>query len=181
MSISAEVRLFVRERANFRCEYCNVGEQDTAGELTVDHYRPQWRGGTDDPTNLLYCCQRCNQYKSDYWPSTPSAPVLWNPRQEAHETHFVLLADGTIYPRTPMGAFSIQRLRLNRPPLIAYRLRQNARTEEARLLAQFRDVVSLLEQLQQQHAALLDQQRSLLEEQRALITLLLEQQRRTGE
>ena len=76
MSISAEMRLLVRERANFRCEYCGVSEQDTGGELTLDHFQPQVRGGTDDPANLLYCCQHCNQYKSDYWPDDEASPML---------------------------------------------------------------------------------------------------------
>jgi HNH endonuclease len=181
MSISSDVRALVRQRAQFRCEYCGVSESDTAGELTVDHYRPQGKGGTDELTNLLYCCQRCNQYKSNYWPQDDQAPVLWNPRQEPHDMHFVVLADGTIYPQTSIGFFTMQRLRLNRPPLVTYRQRQQMRNEEARVLAQFHDVVSVLEQMQRQQAALLEEQRTLLEEQRALILLLLEQQRRPGE
>ena len=181
MSVSAQLRLFVRERAQSRCEYCGVSEQDTAGELTVDHFQPQLKGGTDDLDNLSYCCQRCNQYKSDYWPSNEAAVPLWNPRRDNHSDHFVMLADGTIYPRTAIGSFTIARLRLNRPPLVAYRLRHTARIEEAQLLVQFRDVIGLLEQLQTQHAALLNQQRVLLEEQRALIFLLLRQQGRTDE
>ena len=82
----------------------------------------------------------------------------------------------TVYPLTPTGAFTIRRLRLNRPPLIAYRLRQQMRAEGSRLLAEFRELVTLLERLQQRHAALLDEQRALLEEQRALLTLLLKRE-----
>ena len=181
MSISAELRLLIRHRASFRCEYCGVNEQDTGGELTIDHFQPRMSGGTDDPENLLYCCQRCNQYKSDYWSTTEAAPVLWNPRQEPHANHFVLLADGMLYPRTAIGTFTIARLRLNRPPLVAHRLRQLTRSEEVMLLTQLRDVIGTLEQLQAQHALLLEQQRQLLEEQRALITILLQQQGRVDE
>jgi hypothetical protein len=85
----------------------------------------------------------------------------------------LVLADGTVYPLTPIGLFTIHRLRLNRPPLIAYRLRQQTQTEEVRLLAEFRELVILLKQLQERHAALLEEQRALLEEQRAILTLLL--------
>jgi hypothetical protein len=173
MSISSEIRHQVRHRAALACEYCGVTETDTGGELTIDHYRPQQQGGSDAVDNLLYCCQRCNLYKSDYWPTTANDPILWNPRHEPRDTHMLVLADGTVYGLTSTGIFSIRRLRLNRPPLIAYRLRQQVRAEENRLLAQFRDVVMLLERLQQQHAALLEEQRALLEEQRTLITLLL--------
>jgi 5-methylcytosine-specific restriction endonuclease McrA len=118
MSISTERRLLVRQRANFRCEYCGVSEQDTGSELTIDHFQPQVSDGSDELENLVYCCQRCNQYKSDYWPNDKTAPVLWNPRQEQHATHFILIADGTLYPRTAIGTFTITRLRLNRAPLL---------------------------------------------------------------
>ena len=173
MSITQAVRLQVRQRANFACEFCGVTETDTGGELTVDHFRPQTKGGTDDLDNLLYSCQRCNQYKADYWPTHPDDPVLWNPRQESLATHLLILTDGTLYPVTPTGAFTLKRLRLNRPPLIAYRLRTHYRTEEQRLLTQYREVVTLLEKLHQQQVALLEEQRALLEEQRTLLTLLL--------
>lgn len=173
MSITSETRLHVRQRAGFACEYCGVTESDTGGELTVDHYHPQSLGGADTPDNLLYCCQRCNQYKADYWPATADDPSLWNPRQEPRTTHMLALADGTVYPLTPAGAFTIRRLRLNRPPLIAYRLQQQTRAEDRRLLSELREMVALLEHLQQRHAALLDEQRALLEEQRTLLTLLL--------
>src|SRR5579864_4863489 len=59
MALPADVVAQVRRRANFACEYCGASEADTAGELTVDHYRPRTRGGTDDLGNLLYCCYRC--------------------------------------------------------------------------------------------------------------------------
>jgi hypothetical protein len=173
MSISSEIRLHVSQRADFACEYCGVGETDTGGELTIDHYHPQALGGSDDPDNLLYCCQRCNQYKADYWPSTADDPMLWNPRNEQRAAHMLTLADGTVYPLTPTGVFTVRRLRLNRPPLIAYRLRRQTRVEETRLLTELRDLVALLEGLQQRHAALLDEQRALLEEQRAILALLI--------
>lgn len=100
--------------------------------------------------------------------------VLWNPRQESLDTHLLTLVDGTLYPITPTGVFTLKRLRLNRPPLIAYRLRKHYRAEEQRLLMRYRDVVTVLEQLHRQQVALLEEQRALLEEQRALLTLLLE-------
>ena len=68
MSISTDVRWAVRQRAHFACEFCGVTETDTGGELTIDHFQPHTKGGTDAPENLLYCCHRCNQYKADYWP-----------------------------------------------------------------------------------------------------------------
>ena len=78
MAISPEVRLYVRQRAYFACEYCGVSETDTGSELTIDHFQPHTKGGQDDVDNLLYCCARCNQYKADYWPAEANNPVLWN-------------------------------------------------------------------------------------------------------
>jgi hypothetical protein len=176
MSITAEARRAIRQGANAACEFCGVTETDTGGELTVDHFRPRTKGGSDELDNLLYCCHRCNQYKADYWPTQPDDPVLWHPRHDPIETHLLLLADGTLYPITATGAFTLKRLRLNRPPLVAYRLRQQSQTEEHRLLARYRDLVAVLEQLHQQQVALLEEQRALLEEQRTLLRLLVQRQ-----
>lgn len=175
MRISAPLREQVRQRADFSCEYYGVTETDTADLLTIDHYRPQARKGSDTLDNLLYCCHRCNGYKADYWPENSHSPSLWNPRQEPATTHFLELADGTLYPLTPTGTFTLNRLRLNRPPLVAYRLRKRQSLEEERLLTRYRDLAALLEQLSQQQAALMEEHRALLAEQRRLLRLLLEQ------
>jgi hypothetical protein len=45
---------------------------------------------------------------------------------------------------------------------------------EHRLLARYRDLVVVLEQLYQQQVALLEEQQALLEEQRRLIQLLIQ-------
>jgi hypothetical protein len=166
----------VRQRAHFACEFCGVTETDTGGELTIDHFQPHTKEGTDAPENLLYCCHRCNQYKADYWPTQSEDPPLWHPRHEPIERHLLLLANGTLYPITATGAFTLKRLRLNRPPLVAYRVRKQGERAEYRLLTRYRDLVVILEQLHQQQAALLEEQQALLEEQRRLVQLLLRQQ-----
>ena len=147
MSIPTDVRWAVRQRAHFACEFCGATETDTGGELTIDHFQPHTKGGTDAPENLPYCCHRCNQYKADYWPTQPEDPPLWHPRHEPIERHLLLLADGTLYPITVVGAFTLKRLRLNRPPLVAYRVRKQSEMAEHRLLARYRDLVLVLEQL----------------------------------
>jgi hypothetical protein len=144
--------------------------------LTIDHFRPHTKGGTDAPENLLYCCHRCNQYTADYWPVQPEDPHVWHPRHNAIERHLLLLADGTLYPITAVGAFTLQRLRLNRPPLVASRLRKQSAMAEHCILARYRDLMVVLEQLHQQQVALLEEQQRLLEEQRRLVQLLLQQQ-----
>jgi len=173
VTITDDIREQVRRRANFACEFCGVTETDTGGELTVDHYQPRAKGGGDSLENLLYCCPRCNQYKADYWPTKPDDPLLWNPRREPSSQHFLELDDGTLHHLTAVGAFTLKCLRLNRPPLVAYRLRKRQQAEETRLLTRYQETVRLLEQLNTQLSALMEEQRQLLEEQRELLRLLL--------
>lgn len=173
MTITAELRRDVRERAQFACEFCEVTETDTGAELTIDHFRPQTRGGTDEFDNLLYSCARCNQYKSDYWPSQPDDLPLWNPRQELRAQHLLELEDGTLHPLTQVGAFTIHRLRLNRPALVAYRVRRRQQAAAVRLLTQYQAILDQQVRLQALVTALMAEQRQLLEEQRALLNLLL--------
>lgn len=119
MSLTGDIREKVRERACFRCEFCGVTETDAGGELTIDHFRPVSRGGDDSSDNLVYCCVRCNQYKLDYWPESDGDTMLWNPRLENPDCHFLELDDGRLYPLSETGSLTVRRLRLNRPPLVA--------------------------------------------------------------
>ncbi len=41
----ADIRLTIRQQANFACEFCGVTETDTGGELTIDHFQPRAKGG----------------------------------------------------------------------------------------------------------------------------------------
>ena len=173
MTVSTNLAEFVRQRANFACEFCGVTENDSAGRLTVDHFQPQAHGGADDASNLLYCCYRCNLYKGDYWPTESSDFVLWNPRQEPANRHWLTLADATLHGLTPCGGFTINRLRLNRRQLVEYRFRKTIAADEQRLLARYRELVALLERLHQQQLELLAEHRTLLAEQRELLRSLL--------
>ena len=173
MTIPNEVREQVRQRANSACEFCGVTGTDTGGELTIDHFRPIAKGGDDGLDNLVYCCHRCNEYKLDYWSTRPDEPSLWNPRCEPAAQHFLELDNCTLHPLTVAGAFTLKRLRLNRSPLVAYRLRKRQHADQVRLLTRYREIVQLLEQLNTQLSILMEEQRQLFEEQRELLRLLL--------
>lgn len=175
MTRSPELREQVRQRARFACEFCGVTETDVGGLLTIDHFQPQSKRGRDDLDNLIYSCACCNQYKHDYWPASESEPRLWNPREETASAHFMELDDGRVLPISPTGEFTIQRLRLNRAPLVGYRMRQRQRTEEIRLLERYRDLVQLLFQVNGQLSELVLEQQQLLQEKRDLLRILLEQ------
>ncbi len=91
MSLSSQLREQVRQRAYCSCEFCGVLESDVGGLLTIDHFRPQSRGGADDLDNLVYACASCNQYKQGYWSDDSSASRLWNPRVDETTDHFIEL------------------------------------------------------------------------------------------
>lgn len=173
MTLSKEARKQVQQRANYACEFCGVSETDVGGDLTVDHYQPQSRGGSDNLENLIYACACCNQYKQDFWITDESLPKLWNPRSEHYNKHFIELEDGQLLALTTTGEFTCKRLRLNRPPLIAYRLQRRHQTEETRLLERYRDLVLLLTQLNAQLTILVTEQQALLKEQREILQALL--------
>lgn len=175
MSLSASLREQVRQRARCACEFCGISEIDTGGLLTIDHFQPRSKGGSDEPSNLIYACPSCNQFKQDYWPKTETAPQLWNPRRDPASEHFIELENGELTAITPVGSFSIKRLRLNRSQLIATRRRRKQQTEVMRLLQRYQETALWLAQANTQLSELAIEQQSLLKEQRELLRMLLQQ------
>lgn len=55
-----------------RCFYCGV--RIARKKVTADHYFPVAAGGTDEPSNIRVCCERCNRAKAD------KLPHEFNPR-----------------------------------------------------------------------------------------------------
>jgi hypothetical protein len=139
-------RATLRSRFQFRCGYCGVSERDAAAELTVDHFQPRSQRGADEPENWVYCCHACNEFKGDYWqPDSPSR--ILHPLRDDLAIHMVEQEDGTLRPLTQTGAFHIERLHLNRWPLVAYR--QERRLLQAASRAQAR-ILERLQRLEEQ-------------------------------
>ena len=109
----------VRRIFAFRCGYCGVSEAQTGGELTVDHYRPRVAGGNDDLSNLVYACNRCNQYKGEFWPTADQMAVgvfTLHPHQIDLAKHLQENeSTGELEALTATGAFHLRLLHLNRP------------------------------------------------------------------
>jgi HNH endonuclease len=164
MAITAEIRLFVRQRAHFACEYCGVSELQAGGELTIDHHRPLSKGGDDHPDNLVYCCARCNQQKGEYWPNLPEDVPLWNPRLEPPSHHFHVIGDGNLISRTDIGTFTLRRLNLNRTQLVARRCRLIRNAEKKRLLDRRRELIAVRLREMRKNEELNETQRALLSE-----------------
>lgn len=64
--IRLSTRMAIYARDGFRCVYCEAGIEDEHGYgLTLDHVQPCELGGTNDPANLVTCCNSCNSSKQD--------------------------------------------------------------------------------------------------------------------
>jgi HNH endonuclease len=173
MSLTTSIREQVRHRAQGACEFCGITEIDAGGMLTIDHFQPRTKSGSDALENLIYACIACNQYKQDYWPRTETAPILWNPRQESASQHFVEQEDGELTALTPTGIFTIKRLRLNRSQLIAARQRRQQQLQVEKLLQRYQELITLQARINIQLADLAMEQQVLLQEQRKWLRMLL--------
>ena len=117
-----------RLRADFqhRCAYCLTQEHHLGGEanFSIDHHRPR-RGLYARPdlenvyTNLYWTCRECNENKADRWtsPEEEARGLQWIDPCEHwgdHDLHWEISSEGTIRWLTPVGEYTIIRLRLHR-------------------------------------------------------------------
>lgn len=117
MSISAQTRRLVEQRAGGRCEYCLLPEFAEPFEVFhVEHVVARQHGGGDSPDNLALACGRCNCLKGANLTSvdtrTKCVVPLFNPRQQVWREHFVLRA-GRIVGTTSEGRATVRLLTMN--------------------------------------------------------------------
>lgn len=62
--IRPEKRLAIYARDGFCCAYCGASVEDGA-QLTIDHVRPASKGGSNNATNLVCCCSKCNSSRGN--------------------------------------------------------------------------------------------------------------------
>jgi hypothetical protein len=87
------LRALVRLRADRRCEYCRLHEDDLPlFAFHVEHIVPKKHGGTDDPGGLAWACHYCNLAKSSNLSGrdalTGRIVRLFNPRRQRWRRHF---------------------------------------------------------------------------------------------
>lgn len=113
----ADLRAEVRERAQKRCEYCQLPEDAGWAVHEVDHVVARKHGGKTALDNLAYACPACNRRKgtdlSSIDPQTSKVIQLFSPRTQRWNTHFRLHADGSITPRTAVGRVTALLLHFN--------------------------------------------------------------------
>ncbi len=121
--IEQAIRNSVRRAYQYRCGYCGVHEDEAGTLLKIDHFRPRSAGGDSELENLVYCCPTCNRRKGDFWPVAEQVTTqrLWHPHRDHLDEHFFEHLDGRLIALTETSAFYIERLQLNRPPLITLR------------------------------------------------------------
>ena len=131
----------VARRAQNRCEYCHAPEIVFNMRFEVDHVLPRSHGGSNQLDNLALSCPVCNLFKSDFYPQleldfAPEQRIL-HPLRDDIGRHYLLRENsGWLVPITETGRFHIAVLQLNRPELVAYRLRTREERAKAELLKQ---------------------------------------------
>jgi len=122
--VSEVQRRLVAERANYRCEYCLLDEDDAYYPHQLDHIISRKHGGLSDTDNLAYSCVRCNAWKgSDIGsldPRTGRLIALFHPRRQRWTAHFAWRGF-TIEPLTVEGEVTTRLLKLNLDKRVAER------------------------------------------------------------
>ncbi len=72
--IRQERRLAVYLRDGLACAYCGASVESGA-RLTLDHLTPASKGGGNEVTNLVTCCDRCNSSRQTRPVATFAAAV----------------------------------------------------------------------------------------------------------
>lgn len=130
------IRQTVRRLFHESCGYCSVHESEAATELEIDHFQPRSADGSSDLDNLVYCCTTCNRLKGDFWAGPDVSRRLLHPQRDNVAAHLRLGPDGLMVALSETGTFHLERLHLNRPPLVALRRRRlEVATLNARLAA----------------------------------------------
>lgn len=114
--IPAEVRRQVTERAQRRCEYCLIHEDDSYFGIQVDHIISEKHDGATELGNLALACVFCNRAKGSDIGSldreTDTFVRFFDPRSDTWGEHFRL--DGVeIVPLTDVARVTERLLAFN--------------------------------------------------------------------
>jgi hypothetical protein len=106
--IPAKMRRSVRLRAENRCEYCGIHEDDTEFGCEVDHIISEKHLGKTVLDNLALACFFCNRNKGSDLGSIRSTddPVFirfFNPRTDVWTDHFEDDSNRRILPKSDIG------------------------------------------------------------------------------
>jgi hypothetical protein len=115
--MKAEMKLLVRERANYRCEYCRLRQQhEPLVKFHVEYIIAQFHGGLSELSNLALACFNCNVYKGTNLagldPDSNQLERLFNPRTDDWQENFELIG-ARIVGKTAIGRTTVWLLEMN--------------------------------------------------------------------
>lgn len=124
--IPINLRRLVEERANYRCEYCQLPAAVAFFPHEIDHVIAQKHGGATNADNLAFTCWRCNRHKGtdlgSFDPETQAFSFLFNPRTQNWGEHFTF-SELDLVGLTPPGRTTIRLLQINSHERVAERRR----------------------------------------------------------
>jgi hypothetical protein len=114
----------VWQRAQSRCEYCQLPQTSSPLPHAVDHIIARQHHGLTQAENLALACFFCNSYKgpniSGLNPLTGRAVRLFNPRKDRWNRHFAWNGP-FLTGLTHTGRVTIGLLEINRPDAVEFR------------------------------------------------------------
>ena len=124
--MDSAIRQQVRERGQYKCEYCQIPEAATPFiAFHAEHIIAQQHQVDDSLENLAPSCDRCNAYKgpnlSSIDPKTKAIVELFHPRKNQWNDHFEM-QDGIVFGKTACGRATAKLLNMNAARRIALRL-----------------------------------------------------------
>jgi hypothetical protein len=118
------LQMFVRQRARYRCEYCQMPSSIDPLAFQIDHIIAQKHRGETVPANLALSCFRRNVHKgpniAGIDPATGHIVPLFHPRNDRWEEHFRW--DGSLLVGlTSTGRATIEVLEINHALRVEFR------------------------------------------------------------
>lgn len=118
-------KALVRDRVGYRCEYCQLHQDDSPlASLHVEHVIPKKHGGSDELDNLALACIDCNLHKGPNLtgidPETGEITQLFHPRRQRWSDHFEW-AGLYVAGRTAVGRTTFRVLNMNSDDRIVLR------------------------------------------------------------
>jgi hypothetical protein len=123
--IPEQLRRLIHDRAEGRCEYCLIHEDDMLFPHEPDHIIAEKHQGQAIATNLAWSCYHCNRNKgtdiASIDPQTGKGELLFNPRTQQWKRHFRLNGP-LIEPLTASGRATAALLQFNDADRVERRL-----------------------------------------------------------
>jgi hypothetical protein len=122
--LNADLVRQVWQRAQARCEYCQLPTAFHPTPFQIDHIIALQHGGLTAVDNLALACIHCNRFKgpniAGLDPGSGEIIRLFHPRRDRWAEHFIWNGP-RLEARTPNGRVTIALLLINDPDVVALR------------------------------------------------------------